>query len=55
MQYGRVNLTKTNYELYNNASILINPNIEALNTIYIQIIVDIRGFSQLSLFFITKL
>jgi len=34
MQYGRINLTKTNYELCDNASILINPNIEALNIIY---------------------
>jgi hypothetical protein len=34
MKYGRIDLTKTNYKLDDNASILINPNIEALNIIY---------------------
>jgi hypothetical protein len=34
MKYGRIDLTKTNYKLDSNASILLNPNIEVLNTIY---------------------
>lgn len=34
MQYGRIDLTKTNYQLDPDATLLLNPDIEALKEIY---------------------